>query len=141
MLKSRAYIILGFHKKTGQIVGVDWNGRITANKSQVRTVDYSTYGKVRKVKGAVRMKDSCQKEWNIQATYASQYSKQNPEYEFKVFRVGSKYCPVKVSWDQTVKSNRNIMNDRKILPKASRLMKFSLNNICVHLSVCGASVD
>ena len=95
--KYRAWIILGKHKVTGQYVGiVEHSFSMGLDKNRVRVEKEWEVLYFMKDESERRKKtNDSVKHWQKNV---STYSKRYPDYEFNIFRVGTKNCPVKIDW-------------------------------------------
>lgn len=95
--KYRAWIILGKHKVTGQYAGiVEHSISMGLDKNRVRVE--KEWEVIYYMKDESERRDKTNKSVKYWQKNIGIYSKRYPDYEFKIFRVGTKNCPVKIDW-------------------------------------------
>lgn len=115
MIKSRYYIILGRHKKTGKIVGVDHELRLNVDRVAIIREYPSTFNVTKtltaKLKQGQTLRYNTHSVAQFQYKYLRNYychlaAKKYKRYRFKVYRGGSKHCPVKVDWSERAQMDK-----------------------------------
>lgn len=106
-MKIKSYIILGIHRQTGKIVGEIENSFTIGHNDR--------YVRVYRKQQNEQPKEIVDELIEI----VNDRNKSHPEYNWNVFRVGSKNCPIKISW-------RYIAQLKK---KLSKYHKFHYRNL------------
>lgn len=96
--RFRSWIILGKHKSTGKYAGiVEHSFSMGLDSHRVRVE--KEWEVLYSMKDESERRDRTNKSVKYWQECIGKYSKRYPEYEFNIFRVGTKNCPVKIHWD------------------------------------------
>lgn len=118
-MKIKGYIVLGLHKDGHKALGVIENSfsmglsdeYVRVFRSFRRTTFSGGYNH--------------QKTYNSLKRYVEMYQSSYPDYEFRVYRVGSKRIPVSIDWIHVMNSKKNKTNYNKF---QMRNLRFKLKS-------------
>lgn len=95
--RYRSWIILGRHKSTGKYVGiVEHSFSMGISNDRVRVE--KEWEVLYFMKDESERREKTTKSVKYWQKNIATYSKRYPQYEFKIYRVGTKNCPVKIDW-------------------------------------------
>lgn len=116
-MKRKGYIVLGKHKTTNEIVGyVEHSFSMGFNPERVNVITYDSKKTVGKVYlDKYHAKSTMGYYYRIYKKDVNMLNKKFSEYEFKVFRIGSKHCPVKIDWTERILMKRKQMKTEKFI--------------------------
>lgn len=119
-MKRKGYIVLGKHKTTGEIVGyVEHSFSMGFSSERVNLYTHEpNYNVGKTYLDKYHAKSTMEYYYRINKKDSDKLNKKYPEYEFKVFRIGSKHCPVKIDWTERILMKR----------KLTKLEKFNWRN-------------
>lgn len=119
MEKIRGYTILAKNIHTGEICGFNEfiRSKFMHNKVKIYTPKFTEYYKINSyyTYNAILKNCKCENDnkalWIILNSKISSLNYKNEEWIFKVFKVNSKYCPIKVSWNDVVRVKRKLVKN------------------------------
>lgn len=126
-MKIKSYVTLRISKTTGEIEGlIEHSFSMGWSKERVR-VDRTNESSVESFNSYWSKKQPFPKAnskaavtlYYCHRSIRRHYKKQNPGYDVKIFRVGSKNCPIKIDWREVVFMHRKI----------SQYSKFNMRNL------------
>lgn len=112
--KYRAWIILGKHKSTGKYVGIvehSFSMGLDSNRVRVEKEWEILYSMKNETERRKKTTDSI-KYYQKDIT---KYTKNHPDYEFTLHRVGTKNCPVKIHWSRYHTEKKDKFNNRNLV--------------------------
>ena len=106
-MKKTCYILLGKNKETNEFVGeIEHSFSLGFDNSRVRVYRASEISS---------KKDLNKKEtaYRWLKSNSDKYSEKYPQYDWRVYRAGSKNCPVKIDWREIISMRHRIMPHSK----------------------------
>lgn len=117
-MKSRGYVVLGLHKEEEKALGV------IENSFSMGVSD--KYIRVFRPMKRYRFDDDYnQRTYNNLKSYVQTYNQSYPNYEFKVYRIGSKNIPISIDWEPIARAQKHKIRIDKF---RSRNLLFLIKN-------------
>lgn len=101
MKMEKGYIVLGKHKITGLYVGYIENSfSMGSSTERVKVNSVFKTGRTNEMFFKNGAKSQNQNQYNWCRKHALDLNKHTPEYDWKVYRINSKHCPVIISFQE-----------------------------------------